>query len=142
MQDARTLARRTATELTLVGLASQAADPRCGTSPVDHNAAIVVAVRHDLARAGETLAADGVPATCHLLVQGRGPALEQFAAAGEFDLILLPCRRRRFGTPRHPAAARLAAGTRAEVRIVDARRSPRTAGRRPRPRLGQPNVKS
>ncbi len=137
--EARILARRTATELTVVGIAPQASGPRCGTSTLDYNSAIVAAVSDDLARVHERLAADGVATACHLLVEGRDPSLEQFAATGEFDLILLPSRRRRFGPARHPAAPRLAAGIRAQVRIVDPRRPP--PGRR-RSSLAQPNVKS
>ncbi len=122
--EARILARRTATELTVVGLAPQASGPRCGTSTLDYNTAIVAAVADDLARVRERLASDGVVTACHLLLEGRDPALEHFAATREFDLILLPSRRRRFGPARHPAAPRLAAGIRAEVRIVDPRRPP------------------
>lgn len=104
VHQALTLARRTAMELTIVGIAPQAPGPRCGTSTLDYNAAIVAAVREDLARVRETLGGDGALPVCRLIVQGRDPALEQFAATGDFDLVLLPARGRRFGSA--PASGR------------------------------------
>ena len=110
-----------ASDLTLVGVAPQALGPRCGVSNLDHNAAIVDAVAHDLARARDRLASRGVSAACRLLVEGRDASLDEFAAAGQFDLILLPSRGTRLGRARHPAAAGLTRGTPAEI-LVTARR--------------------
>ncbi|MFZ0090187.1 MAG: hypothetical protein WAL63_11810 [Solirubrobacteraceae bacterium] len=110
-----------ASELTLVGVAPQASGPRCGTSILDYNAAIVDAVADDITRARDRLIFAGVRPSCRLLIEGRGPTLEEFVASEQFDLILLPSRGRRAGRGRHAAAQRLRTDTSAEVRLVVAR---------------------
>jgi hypothetical protein len=51
-------------------------------------------------------------------VDGRDPPLEEFAAAGGFSLILLPSRRPRWRSARHPSERRLTSHTLAEVRLI------------------------
>jgi hypothetical protein len=78
------------------------------------------AVEEARAQAGARgrLATAGLDVTCRFLVDGRDPPLEEFAAAGAFGLILLPSRRPRWRSARHPSARRLTCLTRAEVRLV------------------------
>jgi len=130
VSEARAHAGLLESHLTLVGVAPQAAGPRCGTSILEYNAAIIDAVTHELARARDRLVSDGICVACRLLIEGRDPSLEEFAAGGEFDLILLPSRRPRLGRARHPAAERLTTGTPAEVRLVAARPGRREPTRR------------
>jgi hypothetical protein len=82
---------------------------------------VIESAARDLARARDCLAAAGRDATCRLLVDGRDPRLEQFAAAGAFDLILLPSRGPGWAAGRHPSARRLTRATQAEVRLVGRR---------------------
>ena len=91
------------------------------TSIGDYNAAVLATVAQDLARARAILEGAGVPASSRLLVEGRAPSLEQFSADGEFDILLLPTRRSVLGRTRHPAAEKLRASTRADVRLVESR---------------------
>jgi hypothetical protein len=126
LREAGELAGAGATGVTLVGVAPQASGPRCGVSIGDYNVAVIASVAEDLARARARLEGAGVAASSRLLVEGRAPSLEQFAADGDFDLLLLPSRRSVLGRTRHPAAEKLRASTRADVRLVGARegRSP------------------
>ena len=80
----------TGSEVTLVAVAPQATGVRCGPPGEGYNDAVVDAVARDLARALDRLATVGVDVTCRILVDGRDPPLEEFAAAGRFGLILRP----------------------------------------------------
>ncbi len=86
-------ARRTTAEVMLVGVAPHVGKVRCGPSGAEYNEAVIDAVARDLARARDRLADAGIQATCRILVDGRDPPLEQFAAAGTFGLIVRPSRR-------------------------------------------------
>jgi hypothetical protein len=57
--------------------------------------------------------------TFTVLVEGVDPPFDEWVAAREFELVLLPGRRGLFGRARHPEAERLRAGSFAEVRVVD-----------------------
>lgn len=118
VDEARAHAGRMGCEVTLVGVAPQVTSVRCGPSGGEYNEAVVDAVARDLARACDRLVTAGVGVTCRVLVDGRDPPLEQFAAAGGFGLILLPSRRPRWRPARHPWAQRLSSVTEAEVRLV------------------------
>lgn len=118
------LADAEGTTLTVVGIAPHAPRPRCGTSLCDYNLAVAEAVATDLGRARERLSRSGSVVSSELLVEGRGRSLAQFTAAGDFDLVLLPARRRWFGAASHPAARDLRTATDAEIRVVDPRMPP------------------
>ena len=117
LEAARAHATREGAEVTLVGVAPQVGS-RCGPSGEEYNDAVVDAVARDLFGARDRLAAAGVHVTCRLLVDGRDPPLEEFAAAGGFGLILLPSRRPRWRHASHPSARRLIGLTHAEVRSI------------------------
>ena len=55
-----------------------------------------------------------------LLVQDKDPPLAAWIAAGGFDVVLLPARRRPLRSAKHPAADQLRKSTSAEVHVVDA----------------------
>jgi hypothetical protein len=118
--------------LTVVSVAPQ--DPRicCGAgSAIDYNRAVCQAAARELRRAREHLGRVGNRASFQLLVQGQDPPLAAWIAAGGYDVVLLPARRRPLRSAKHPAADPLRRSTGAEVRVVDARSSfeePRTAG--------------
>jgi nucleotide-binding universal stress UspA family protein len=118
VEEARAHAGLTGCDVTVVGAAPQVAAVRCGPSGADYNGAVVDAVVRDLTRACDRLATADLDVTCRVLVDGRDPPLEQFAAAGGFGLILLPSRRPRWRPARHPSARRLSSVTQAEVRLV------------------------
>lgn len=111
-------ARLTGSAVTLVAVAPLVESVRCGPAPRDYNDAVIDAVRQDLKRASERLAAAGVEADCSVLVDGHDPCLEAFAAAGGFGLILLPPHRARWRHAGHPSARRLTGIGEAEVRLV------------------------
>lgn len=111
-------ARRTGCAVTLVGVAPQATAMHCVSSGEGLNDAILEAVIADLARARARLATSGIEVASRVLVDGCDPPLEEFAATGGFDLILLPSRRPRWVHAGHPSARRLSGRTSAEVRLV------------------------
>jgi hypothetical protein len=105
--------------LTFVGIAPQApSGARCGNSALEYNGVVREAVAHELEHAREQL---GYGAELELLVEGSDPPLEEFAAAADFDVILLPARHRPLRSAKHPAAAILRRLTHAEIQIVDSR---------------------
>lgn len=123
LEEARELALARPTALTVVCVAPQAmSGARCGNSALDFNRAVADDAAKDLDEACGRLAAAGVGAEYQLLIDGAGPSLEQFAAAGEFELVLLPARRRPLLGPTHPAAPRLARVGGIGIRVVDSRR--------------------
>lgn len=126
------LAKRFPTELTVVALAPQDTNPSCCSVYAQaYNDGVRAEAAHDLAQARRVLDSHRVEARCELLVDGRGPSFEVYAASGDFDLVLLPARG---PTGRHhPSARRVRRASDAEVRVVDAphRRRDRAAARRP-----------
>lgn len=115
----RELALEHAARLTVVCVAPQAASgARCGNSALDFNRAIADDAARDLDLACERLASAGVGATYKLLVEGKDPTLPEFASEREFDLVLLPARRRLLGGHRHPEAARVSRACGVAVRVV------------------------
>jgi hypothetical protein len=114
------LARPTA--LTVVCIAPQAmSGSRCGNSALDYNQALAESTAGDLESARRRLAQLGVAASYELLIEGADRSVAEFAAAGRFDLVLLPARRRPLRAAAHPAAGALSRVAGAEVRVVDAR---------------------
>jgi hypothetical protein len=99
---------------------------RCGNSALDYNLAVQDAVVGDLDQARAWLEEFGVRASYDLLIDGVSPSLDEFAATGRFDLVLLPGRRRPMRAPGHPAAARLRRATGAEVQVIAPRSRQRT----------------
>lgn len=131
---ARELARDDHVAVTVVGVAPQApSGSRCGNSATEFNDAVAESVVQDLERAREQLGRAAERASFRLLVEGAPPSLAQFAAAGRFDLVLLPARRRPLRAAYHPQAKRLGEVAGAEIRIVD-RRGAGAAGSGPPPR--------
>jgi nucleotide-binding universal stress UspA family protein len=113
---ARELALSGDADLTVVGVAPQApTGARCGGSALEINDAVAESVEEDLARARRQL---GVRATYQMLIENREPSLERFASDGDFELVLLPGRRRVLRGARHPAAARLGRATAAAIEVV------------------------
>jgi hypothetical protein len=123
---AQALAQPTA--LTVVCVAPQGmSGSRCGNSALEYNQVVAESTAEDLRSARQRLADLGVTASYELLIEGadRSPVpfrvLADFAAAGGFELVLLPARRRQLRTRSHPAAGALSRVAGAEIRVVDAR---------------------
>jgi nucleotide-binding universal stress UspA family protein len=124
---ARELAEREGATLTVVSVAPQGVSgARCGNSALDYNLALQDSVVEDLDHARARLAEFGVRASYELLLERAWPSLDEFAAAGRFDLVLLPARRRPLRAPGHPAAERLRLATGAEIQVVTPRPQQRT----------------
>jgi hypothetical protein len=116
---ARELVESHAATLTVVGVAPQGmSGARCGNSALDYNLAIQDAVAGDLDHARVWLEEFGVRASYELLIDGVSPSLDELAAVGRFDLVLLPARRRPMRAPSHPAAERLRRATGAEIQVI------------------------
>jgi nucleotide-binding universal stress UspA family protein len=100
--------------ITVVGIAPVApSGPRCGNSALEYNEAVADSVARDLAKARDRVGAKA--ARFEVLPDD---ALEPFAKAGAFDLVLLPGHRRPLRKPGHPAASKLSGVGGAEIRIV------------------------
>jgi hypothetical protein len=99
---------------------------RCGNSALDYNLAIQDSVAGDLDHARAWLGEFGARASYELLIERVSPSLDEFAAAGRFDLVLLPTRRRPIRAPGHPAAERLRRATGAEIQVIAPRPHQRT----------------
>jgi nucleotide-binding universal stress UspA family protein len=121
------LAERQGATLTVVSVAPQGVSgARCGNSALDYNLALQDAVAEDLDRARARLEEFGARASYELLIERAPPSLDEFAAAGRFDLVLLPARRRPLRAPGHPAAERLRLATGTEIQVVAPRPHQRT----------------
>ncbi len=124
---ARELIERQGATLTVVGVAPQGmSGARCGNSALDYNLAIQKVVTEDLGHARASLEEFGAHASYQLLIDGVSPSLDEFAAAGGFDLVLLPGRRRPMRAPGHPAAKPLGRATSAEIQVITSRPRQRT----------------
>ena len=124
---ARDLVERQGATLSVVSVAPQGmSGTRCGNSARDYNLAIQDSVAGDLDRARVWLGEFGARASCELLIERVSPSLDKFAAAGHFDLVLLPARRRPIRAPGHPAAGPLRRATGAEIQVIAPRPSRRT----------------
>ena len=107
--------------LTVVSVAPQDTRICCGTgSAMDYNRAVCDTAEAELLQARKKLGATGERATFKLLVQDKDPPLAAWVAAGDFDVVLLPARRRPLRRSKHPAAEALRRSTRAEVRVIEA----------------------
>ena len=116
---ARELAEVEDAQLTVVAVAPRApSGSRCGNSALEYNEVVADFVARDLDSARARLGAAAGRARFELLVEGADPTVAQFAAAGDFDLVLLPARRRPLRAAYHPEAARLKLAAGAEVRIL------------------------
>jgi hypothetical protein len=87
---------------------------------MDYNCAVRETAEAELRRAREELGPIAERASFKVLVQGKDPPLAAWIAAGDFDLVLLPARRRPLRRSKHPAAEPLRRSTSAEVRVIDA----------------------
>ena len=124
---ARELVEGHAATLTVVGVAPQGMPgARCGNSALDYNLAVQDAVARDLDHARAWLEEFGVHASYEVLIDGVSPSLDELAANGRFDLVLLPARRRPMRAPGHPAAGRLRRATGAEIQVIAPRAQRRT----------------
>jgi hypothetical protein len=107
--------------LTVVTVAPQDTRICCGAgSAIDYNRAVCDAADAELRQARELLGDVGNRASFRLLVQDKDPPLAAWIAAGGFDVVLLPARRRPLRSAKHPAADQLRKSTSAEVRVVNA----------------------
>ena len=107
--------------LAVVTVAPQDIRICCGAgSAIDYNRAVCDAADAELRRARELLGHVGNRALLKLLVQDEDPPLAAWIAAGGFDVVLLPARRRPLRSAKHPAADQLRKSTTAEIRVVDA----------------------
>ena len=126
---ARDLVEREGATLTVVGVAPQGmSGARCGNSAHDYNLAIQDSVAEDLDHARAWLEEFGARASYELLIDRVPPSLDDFAAAGRFDLVLLPARRRPMRAPGHPAAERLRRATGVDIQVIAPRPKQRTHG--------------
>jgi hypothetical protein len=117
---ARELATHEDSSVIAVSLAPQAGALRgCGPSARPYNEAVRDEVAKELEQAEEVLWPLGGRAECRLLIEGVDPRLEEFVAAQQIDLVLLPARRRPLRSTKHPAAAGLRR-LGAEVRVIEA----------------------
>jgi hypothetical protein len=124
---ARELSERQGATLTVVSVAPQGVSgARCGSSALDYNLALQDSVVEDLDHARAWLEEFGARASYELLIEHAWPSLDEFAAAGRFDVVLLPARRRPLRAPGHPAAERLRLATGAEIQVVAPRPRQRT----------------
>ncbi len=98
---------------TLVAVVPHARGRGCAVSATPLNEAIEQAAGADLWNAGQRLGA----CDRQILRDGLDPSLPEWLAAGGFDLVLLPRRRRRAGSG-HPEAARLRAIPGLQVRVL------------------------
>jgi nucleotide-binding universal stress UspA family protein len=127
---ARELAEAENATITVVSVVPTApSGSRCGNSALEYNLIVREAVEKDLNEARERLAVLGQRAAYELLMEGVDPPLAQFTAAGGFDLVLLPARRRPLRSGKHPEASALRSVAGAEVRIVDPRSQQRAHAR-------------
>ncbi len=116
---ARGLAEDEGAEVTVVGVVPEEIGAyRCGVSPHDYRAAVADSVAHDLDQAAARLGEAAERATWSVLIDRADAPLERLCQAGDFDLILLPARRRLLRAAGHPAAARLSRAGRGEVRVI------------------------
>jgi hypothetical protein len=124
LEVARELVEHESATLTVVNVAPQAATAGgqcCGMPVRDYNQVVRDAAAEELREAHARLGPIADRVTFQMLVEGTDPPLHEWIAGRDFDLVLLPARRRLIATARHPAAARVRASTTAEVRVVEPR---------------------
>jgi hypothetical protein len=90
---------------------------RCGNSALDYNLALQDSVAEDPNPVRAWLGEFGARASYELLIERASPSLDEFAAAGRFDLVLCPRGAGR-REPGHPAAERLQLATAAEIQVI------------------------
>jgi hypothetical protein len=118
---ARRLVGDDGSALTVVSVAPQDTRICCGAgSAMDYNRAVCEAADAELREARELLGPVGQRASFKLLVQSEDRRLAAWIAAGNFDTVLLPARRRPLRSAKHPAADQLRRSTSADVRVVEA----------------------
>jgi hypothetical protein len=117
---ARRLVGDEGTALTVVSVAPQDTRLCCGAgSAIDYNRTVCETADAELRQARQLLGPVGKRASFKLLVQDKDPPLGAWIAAGYFDVVLLPARRRPLRRAKHPAADQLRRSTSAEVRVID-----------------------
>ena len=108
--------------LTVVSFAPQDTRVCCGAgSAMDYNRAVCESAEAELRQARRELGPFAERAAFKVLVEDKDPPLAAWIAAGGFDLVLLPARRRPLRRAKHPAAEPLRRSTSAEVRVIEAR---------------------
>lgn len=124
---ATALATASSAQLTIVATAPQTAT-HCrscgGVSIAAFNRAVCDEVAVELQSAIGRLDFDADKMSVKLLIEGSDPALEQWIAQGEFDLVLLPARRSGWYYRSHPAARVLRGTTGADIRVINSKQSP------------------
>jgi hypothetical protein len=134
---ARNLAEHDTAKLTVINVAPQSTTKGgqcCGmTSLREYNEVIRDAKAKELREARGRLGSIADGATFKMLIEGSDPPLAEWIGAHDFELVLLPARRRLFGRATHPEAARLEASITAEVRVVDPKAKPTANAHKPSP---------
>jgi hypothetical protein len=109
--------------LTVVSVVPQDTAARCGrccgSDPKAFNRAVAEAAAEDLAAARSRLGQTADQVTFTMLVEGIDLPLAGWVAEQQFELVLVPARRRLFGGAWHPEAQRLRSATSGDVRVVD-----------------------
>jgi hypothetical protein len=119
LAEASWLAGQSGSYPTVVVLAPQApVAPRCGPAPSAYNEALRDAAFDELRQAAALI---DCPAHFQMLVEGSDPPLGTWVAEHEFDLLLLPCRRRVLRGEGHPALRKLRAVLGERVRLASKR---------------------
>jgi hypothetical protein len=121
LAQAAALAATSASELTAVAIAPRVATVcrSCGgVSARAYNCAARDEVADELEQAIANLGPIARNIRSELLVEGTDPPLEKWIAHGQFDLVLLPARRRVPRLRSHPSARLLRRLTEADVRVV------------------------
>jgi hypothetical protein len=118
---ARRLVGPAGTALTVVSVAPQDTRICCGAgSAMAYNRTVCETSEAELRQARELLGPVAELVSFKVLVEGKDPPFAAWVAAGGFDVVLLPARRRPLRSAKHPAAKQLRRSTSVEVCVVDA----------------------
>lgn len=137
---ARDLAEHESAKLTVLNVAQATTKGGqcCGMSSLrEYNQVIRDATAEELREAHTRLGPIADRVTFQMLIEGTDPPLHEWIASHDFDLVLLPARRRLMGSAKHPEAARVQASTTAEVRVVDPKAKPARDVAKPSPSAPQ-----
>jgi hypothetical protein len=108
-------------EMTVVVLAPQVSASRgCVPSPTALNCAILDTASLELREAAQMVPDLPLNVRYRVLVEHADPPLRKWVEAEQFDVVMLPARRRPFApvAPRHPAVRKLRRIAGCDVRVV------------------------
>jgi hypothetical protein len=119
LEQGSAVASRSGAELTVIVLVPQAAaSHRCGPSPSAYNCAVLDEATLELREAARLLPESEPGARFRLLIEGADPPLNAWVADEQFDLVVLPARRRLLRPPGHPAVRALRRLNGCDVRLA------------------------